>query len=645
MKTTLLISTGLACALLVSRSLAATDVAADWYAELASVQQTSSQDAGGRNRADAILRAALHSTRNGLAARESSDRSAEAPPTGANLDAAVAQAGYSVLAVLYPQSLSALDTQLAKSLAAIAADEPTIATGREWGEHVAQVVLAKQSDAVLLNASSFTQEARSPTEPAPNPEAKAEDGAIPPGRYRFSILAGEPRTRGYVDGAGTTARFDNPGGITVDRSGNVYVSEREQGTIRKISSGGVVSTLAGAAGRRGSEDGAGGAARFNVPRGLAMDAAGNILVADSGNHTIRRIDPAGAVTTLAGSPGVSGVVDGNRETARLRAPGYLAADAAGNVFVAEDDRIRKITPDGTVSTLTVKIPPYVYGYSMTFGSSPGYNLPPWPLQLCADRSGNLYAIYSDYWEYAEVVKLTPAENGEYIGQRVPTPSSYGSPPWATALAVDDDDNLYVRCLSNSVCKYTPDGMFHIYYDLEMANHYDWKDLAVDGSGNLFMLPGSIWEWPGTDHTVRTATFEPNATGPFLTKEPIDRNKYVGDAVQFSVEAVGTPAPAYQWYFNSTPISGANKATLDLPAVQMSDAGKYHVVVSDSGGSVTSRTATLTIYERIVQTPPPPPPPSSSAGAGSFDAGISLVVLALLAAAACRGRAFPDQPAA
>lgn len=116
--------------------------------------------------------------------------------------------------------------------------------------------------------------------------------------------AGTARSFGSVDGARSVARLYRPFGVAVDASGNVYVADYIDSTIRKINAAGDVTTLAGTAGSSGSEDGTGSVARFNFPSGIAVDASGNVYVADFNNSTIRKITSAGVVTTIGGRPGV-----------------------------------------------------------------------------------------------------------------------------------------------------------------------------------------------------------------------------------------------------------------------------------------------------------------------------------------------------
>jgi streptogramin lyase len=178
-----------------------------------------------------------------------------------------------------------------------------------------------------------------------------------------TTLAGSAGKRGSFDGTGGAARFDSPGAVAIDSAGNLYVAETFNNVIRKITPPGVVTTFAGTAGffRTGSVDGAGSVARFNNPAGIAADSNGNLYVADWVNATIRKITPDGIVTTFAGSPslpksregGRCCSVDGKGGAARFAGPYGVATDIRGNVFVADafNNTIRRITPAGVVSTV------------------------------------------------------------------------------------------------------------------------------------------------------------------------------------------------------------------------------------------------------------------------------------------------------
>jgi sugar lactone lactonase YvrE len=197
-------------------------------------------------------------------------------------------------------------------------------------------------------------------------------------------LAGFPDS---TDGLGPAARFDHPSGVTVDSAGNVYVADTDKHTIRKVTAAGAVTTLAGVSGSPGSTDGTGAAARFYLPYGIAMDGPGNVYVADTGNHTIRRISAAGEVTTLAGTAGLTGSADGTGAAARFDHPQGISVDSSGNVYVADTDNhiIRKITATGVVTTLAGKAGSYGLvdgaGAAMRF-----YH----PQGISVDSVGNVY---------------------------------------------------------------------------------------------------------------------------------------------------------------------------------------------------------------------------------------------------------------
>lgn len=173
---------------------------------------------------------------------------------------------------------------------------------------------------------------------------------------RVTRLAGKAAGLGYADGTASAALFYRPEGIAIDAAGNLFVADRQNHVIRRVNADGVVSTLAGHepgttyAACAGSTDGDGFTARFNSPGGIAKDAAGNLYIADSGNYTIRKITPTGAVSTVAGMAGMQGSADGDGTNARFNAPRGMAFDAAGNLYVA-DGVIRKITSQGQVTTL------------------------------------------------------------------------------------------------------------------------------------------------------------------------------------------------------------------------------------------------------------------------------------------------------
>jgi sugar lactone lactonase YvrE len=165
-----------------------------------------------------------------------------------------------------------------------------------------------------------------------------------------STLAGDGRP-GYVNASDTAARFDNPTGLAIDSNGNLYVADNGNNVIRKISSKGNVTTLAGS-GVRGSLDGTGTAATFNQPEALCLDQAGNVYVADAGNNKIRKITPAGVVTTLAGN-GTAGLQNGKFTASEFSQPEGIAIDQSGNLYVGDtgNNVIRKIVPNsGLVTT-------------------------------------------------------------------------------------------------------------------------------------------------------------------------------------------------------------------------------------------------------------------------------------------------------
>jgi len=207
----------------------------------------------------------------------------------------------------------------------------------------------------------------------------------------MTTIAGTAGDSGASDGVGTSARFNGPAGIAVTPTSTIYVADTANHCIRRtdtVTSN--VVTFAGSAGNAGSADGSRGAARFNSPTGLAVDAAGNVFVADSGNHTIRKITPDGTVSTIAGIAGLPGLVDGVGANARFDTPAGLAFDALGNLYVADSGNhtIRRIAPSGFVTTVAGGFP----GHQNGDGAFARFNA---PASVAIDAAGRLFIADRD----------------------------------------------------------------------------------------------------------------------------------------------------------------------------------------------------------------------------------------------------------
>ena len=270
-------------------------------------------------------------------------------------------------------------------------------------------------------------------------------------RAAVSTLAGST-TPDAVDGTGSAASFFHPKGVAVDANGNVYVADTENNEIRKITPGGVVTTLAGS-NASGSADGIGPAASFRYPSDIAVDASSNVYVADTGNNEIRKITPAGIVTTLAGTT-AKGSADGVGNAASFYGPYGVAVDANGNVYVADrsNHEIRKVTPGGVVTTLAG---------STTMGSADGVgNAAAFagPSGVEVDAAGNVYVADSGNFE---IRKITPAGIVTTLAGSATQGTADGIGPAASfnlpwGLAVDASGNVYVADHSNNMIrKITP----------------------------------------------------------------------------------------------------------------------------------------------------------------------------------------------
>jgi sugar lactone lactonase YvrE len=311
-----------------------------------------------------------------------------------------------------------------------------------------------------------------------------------------SVFAGEPDSRGGVDGTGAVARFQFPTGMAIDASDNLYVVDRGNNAIRRITPAGVVTTFAGALNSPGSDDGPGDKARFRLTDnvstddnvGMAWDGAGNLFVADRYNHTIRKILPAGVVTTLAGTPGVSGSRDGNGAQAQFSVPMGVAADNAGNIYVADTGNftIRKITPTGMVATLAGS--PGSVGTEDGQGAAARFYQ---PTGIAVDSAGNVFVSDTN----ATIRRITPTgvvttpfgmAGDIRIVDGVGTSARFRQPE---GLTMDRAGNLYVADKQgNAIRKITPTGEV-----TTLAGSGEVEQGSVDGTGAAarFATPGGV----------------------------------------------------------------------------------------------------------------------------------------------------------
>lgn len=293
---------------------------------------------------------------------------------------------------------------------------------------------------------------------------------------------------GFQDGTALQARFADPFGIALDSAGNVYVADAgDNNRIRKITPDGQVSTLAG--GTEGFKDGTGSAAAFNTPSALAVDSAGNLYVADTGNHAIRKITPAGLVTTLAGD-GTAGYADGGAAAARFNGPCGVAVDAQGNVYVADtyNDRIRRITPDGQVKTVTGgELPGYRDGTAETA-------LFDTPCAVIATATGEL--LIADTGNNL-IRKLAPDGQVTTLTIKMRETNNPGELSTPIGLALTHDGFLYVtENRGGRIVQISPDGAARTLAgargrgfndgDGSSARFNAPTGIAVDGRGALYV---------------------------------------------------------------------------------------------------------------------------------------------------------------
>jgi hypothetical protein len=314
-----------------------------------------------------------------------------------------------------------------------------------------------------------------------------------------TTLVGQPRVAGTNDGSGSAARFKYPNGVALDANSNVYVAEAGNNTIRKVAPVGtnwVVTTLAGLAGSSGNANGTNSAARFNNPTSVAVDSAGNVYVTDCNNHTIRKVTPVGTnwvVTTLVGLADSSGAADGTGSTARFYYPCGVAVDNVTNLYVADQDNntIRKVTLVGTTWVVTTLGGlARVSGTNDGTGSAARFYYDP---DVAVDSAGNVYVadINNDTIRKGSIMQFTasPTDGTEPLTVQFGSPSTDSQSNAITQWNWNFGDGSS-STLQNPSHIYTNAGAFQP--SLIATNNLGF---AVLGSGPSIMVNGNGYVAP------------------------------------------------------------------------------------------------------------------------------------------------------
>lgn len=292
--------------------------------------------------------------------------------------------------------------------------------------------------------------------------------------YNSYVKTLEGSVQGYADGIGES-QFNDPTGIAVDASGNIYVADSGNHMIRKITPSGIVSTIAGST--QGYTDGQGTTAKFNYPTGIVVDSNGNLFVADSGNNRIRKITPTGTVSTFAGS--ISGFADGIGVLAQFYTPFGICIDTSSNLYVtdADNNRIRKITPTGLVSTIAGSIQGDIdgTGVSALFNYPTGIDINSSNSLLVTDSNNNKIKKISSLGVVTTIVGPDPV-----FTQDVQTQLNH--PMGITVISTDSlgRSEFYITDFNyNRILYYNPTQDSHVVLKVTCAVEGDFDGFPTD----------------------------------------------------------------------------------------------------------------------------------------------------------------------
>jgi sugar lactone lactonase YvrE len=384
--------------------------------------------------------------------------------------------------------------------------------------------------------------------------------------------------------AATNASLNEPGGVAVDGAGNLFIADSANHRIRKVDTNGIITTVAGngSTGYSGDNVAATNTSLY-YPTGVAVDGAGNLFIADSANNRIRKVNTNGIITIVAGNGGMGYSGDNGAATnASIHSPAGVAVDGAGNLFIADlyNNRIRKVNTNGIITTVAGT---GSRGCSGDNGAATNAWLD-FPIGVAVDRAGNLFI--ADFYNH-RIRKV-------------------------------DGNGIITTIAGNGVPSFSGDGNAAV-----DASLFHPSGVTMDGFDNLFIADQQnlrirkVYSWPATSPVLTLRNISTNSIGSYsvvisdstgsvtssvaalnmpayVASQPTGRTVWQGASASFASAAGGSQPLSYQWSWNGTNIGGATNASYTITNVVPANAGPYAVAVTNRYGSVTSWPAVLTV---------------------------------------------------